>query len=127
MNIAQKLLSCSIPGGVFHLDEQAWGLVPVNTLAVSTLSDVVWRLVDQDCTTLNRNAPGVLPVLSLCSPYSQRKRQQFSRRRRHYEDKDIDYINDRNAHFNKKIDRAFSKYTQEIRANLERGTALPDH
>eukprot|EP00803_Ostreobium_quekettii_P002717 evm.model.scf_361.10 EVM.evm.TU.scf_361.10 scf_361:88853-94390(-) len=58
---------------------------------------------------------------------AQRRRQQFSRRRRHYEDKDIDYINDRNAHFNKKIERAFGKFTQEIRANLERGTALPDH
>ncbi|GMH44063.1 hypothetical protein BSKO_11997 [Bryopsis sp. KO-2023] len=55
------------------------------------------------------------------------KRAEFSRRRKHYEDKDIDYINDRNATFNKKIDRAFAKYTQEIRANLERGTALPDH
>lgn len=51
-------------------------------------------------------------------------RQKFSRRRQHYEGKDVDYINDRNKHFNEKISRAFDKYTVEIRQNLERGTAL---
>lgn len=30
----------------------------------------------------------------------------------------------RNKHFNKKIKRAYDKYTIEIRQNLERGTAL---
>uniref|UniRef100_A0A0C9QVF8 Pre-mRNA-splicing factor SYF2 n=1 Tax=Wollemia nobilis TaxID=56998 RepID=A0A0C9QVF8_9CONI len=54
------------------------------------------------------------------------KRKQFSRRRRFHEEKDIDSINDRNEHFNKKIERAFGKYTVEIKNNLERGTALPD-
>ena len=37
---------------------------------------------------------------------------------------DVDYINDRNKHFNKKIDRAFGEYTKVIRENLERGTAI---
>ena len=41
-------------------------------------------------------------------------------------DKDIMHINDRNANFNKKIDRVFGPHTVEIKANLERGTALPD-
>ncbi|XP_065866644.1 uncharacterized protein [Euphorbia lathyris] len=54
------------------------------------------------------------------------KRTSFSRRRRFHEEKDIDSINDRNEHFNKKIERAFGKYTLEIKNNLERGTALPD-
>ena len=36
----------------------------------------------------------------------------------------VDYINKRNMVFNKKISRAFDKYTTEIRQNLERGTAL---
>ncbi|KAK1300470.1 hypothetical protein QJS10_CPB13g00962 [Acorus calamus] len=54
------------------------------------------------------------------------KRKAFSRRRRFHEEKDIDSINDRNEHFNKKIERAFGKYTLEIKNNLERGTALPD-
>nr|XP_043626232.1 pre-mRNA-splicing factor syf2 [Erigeron canadensis]XP_043626233.1 pre-mRNA-splicing factor syf2 [Erigeron canadensis]XP_043626234.1 pre-mRNA-splicing factor syf2 [Erigeron canadensis] len=54
------------------------------------------------------------------------KRNSFSRRRRFHEEKDIDSINDRNEHFNKKIERAFGRYTLEIKNNLERGTALPD-
>lgn len=54
------------------------------------------------------------------------KRKSFSRRRKFHEEKDVDSINDRNEHFNKKIERAFGKYTLEIKNNLERGTALPD-
>ncbi|XP_057769226.1 uncharacterized protein LOC130989294 [Salvia miltiorrhiza] len=54
------------------------------------------------------------------------KSRSFSRRRKYREEKDIDSINDRNEHFNKKIERAFGKYTLEIKNNLERGTALPD-
>lgn len=56
----------------------------------------------------------------------EEKCNSFSRRRRFHEEKDIDSINDRNEHFNKKIERAFGKYTLEIKNNLERGTALPD-
>jgi pre-mRNA-splicing factor SYF2 len=52
------------------------------------------------------------------------KRAAFSRRRKHYEDADMDSINDRNAHFNRKLDRVYGDYTAEIKANLERGTAL---
>mmetsp|Transcript_29203 Transcript_29203/g.64548 ORF Transcript_29203/g.64548 Transcript_29203/m.64548 type:complete len:498 (-) Transcript_29203:188-1681(-) len=55
-----------------------------------------------------------------------RKKAEFSRRRAFRDSKDVDYINDRNAHFNKKIERAFGKYTAETKANLERGTALPE-
>ncbi|XP_022748866.1 pre-mRNA-splicing factor syf2-like [Durio zibethinus] len=56
----------------------------------------------------------------------EEKRHSFSRRRKFHEEKDIDSINDRNEHFNKKIGRAFGKYILEIKNNLERGTALPD-
>merc|ERR1712130_750014 len=52
------------------------------------------------------------------------KRKNFHRRRIHDEDKDITYINERNRKFNEKIDRSYSKYTQEIKQNLERGTAI---
>ena len=55
------------------------------------------------------------------------KRAAYSRRRAHQLDKDVDSINNRNEHFNRKIERAYGGYTQEIKANLERGTALPDH
>lgn len=53
------------------------------------------------------------------------ERKKFSRRRANPEGaNDIDYINEKNAHFNKKLKRAFDKYTVEIRQNLERGTAI---
>jgi pre-mRNA-splicing factor SYF2 len=52
--------------------------------------------------------------------------QEFSRRRKFYQEKDVDSINERNAHFNRKIERAYGTYTLEIKQNLERGTALPE-
>jgi len=52
------------------------------------------------------------------------QRSKFSRRRTHVEGEAVDYINDRNRHFNKKIGRFFDKYSTEIKQNLERGTAL---
>lgn len=52
------------------------------------------------------------------------KRKKYSRRRTHNDDEDISYINDRNARFNKKLDRFYGEYTQEIKQNLERGTAI---
>lgn len=51
-------------------------------------------------------------------------RKTFSKRRMHLEGSDVDYINDKNAIYNKKLKRAFDKYTVEIRQNLERGTAV---
>ncbi|KAF4676786.1 pre-mRNA-splicing factor syf2 [Perkinsus chesapeaki] len=55
---------------------------------------------------------------------AEEKKSSFSRRRLVNPDEDVDYINARNQHFNKKIEREFGKYTKEIKANLERGTAL---
>lgn len=52
------------------------------------------------------------------------ERQKFSKRRRFNEEEDVTYINLRNYKFNKKISRAYDKYTEEIKDNLERGTAL---
>ncbi|XP_064466939.1 pre-mRNA-splicing factor syf2-like [Ornithodoros turicata] len=52
------------------------------------------------------------------------KRNKYSRRRRFNDDEDIDYINERNMKFNKKLDRFYGKYTAEIKQNLERGTAV---
>ena len=52
------------------------------------------------------------------------KRAHFSRRRTFVEDQNVDYINERNRMFNKKLERFFGKDTLEIKANLERGTAI---
>lgn len=49
-----------------------------------------------------------------------------SARRPHREGGDVDFINQRNAFFNKQVERALGPYSKEIKANLERGTALPD-
>eukprot|EP01012_Entosiphon_sulcatum_P007282 TRINITY_DN1365_c0_g1_i1.p1 TRINITY_DN1365_c0_g1~~TRINITY_DN1365_c0_g1_i1.p1 ORF type:complete len:265 (+),score=74.02 TRINITY_DN1365_c0_g1_i1:24-797(+) len=54
----------------------------------------------------------------------QQKRANFHRRRQFWEDKNVDYINERNRVFNEKLSRAFDPYTIEIKQNLERGTAL---
>ncbi|CAH1788015.1 unnamed protein product [Owenia fusiformis] len=54
----------------------------------------------------------------------QAKRAKFSRRRAHDEDDDIDYINERNMKFNKKLERFYGSHTAEIKQNLERGTAV---
>ncbi|XP_065157757.1 pre-mRNA-splicing factor Syf2 [Atheta coriaria] len=52
------------------------------------------------------------------------KREKYSRRRTHNDDADIDYINERNARFNRKLDQFYGEYTTEIKQNLERGTAV---
>jgi pre-mRNA-splicing factor SYF2 len=52
------------------------------------------------------------------------KRAKFHRRRGVNTNGDIDYINDRNMKFNQKLDRFYSKYTKDIKDNLERGTAI---
>lgn len=53
----------------------------------------------------------------------QERVSQFSKRRAHDDDKDVDYINPRNQAFSDRISRAYDKYTVEIRQSLERGTA----
>jgi pre-mRNA-splicing factor SYF2 len=51
------------------------------------------------------------------------KREKYSRRRMH-NDADIDYVNERNMKFNKKLERFYGEHTAEIKQNLERGTAV---
>eukprot|EP00112_Aurelia_sp_Birch-Aquarium-sp1_P017217 Seg397.31 transcript_id=Seg397.31/GoldUCD/mRNA.D3Y31 product="Pre-mRNA-splicing factor syf2" protein_id=Seg397.31/GoldUCD/D3Y31 len=52
------------------------------------------------------------------------KREKYHRRRQHFDEADIDYINERNKKFNEKAERYYGKYTEEIKQNLERGTAI---
>lgn len=51
-------------------------------------------------------------------------RSKRVRRRRFDEDADVDYINERNMRFNKKLERYYGEYTDEIKKNFERGTAM---
>lgn len=66
----------------------------------------------------------ILPKLLLFAIVRIEKRAKYSRRRAYNDDADIDYINERNAKFNKKAERFYGKYTAEIKQNLERGTAV---
>ncbi len=52
------------------------------------------------------------------------KRAKRSRERKNDDDGDVTYINESNKHFNKKLERYLHSHTQDIRDNLERGTAL---
>jgi pre-mRNA-splicing factor SYF2 len=52
------------------------------------------------------------------------KRRGYSRRRAEKAGADVDFINDRNMRFNRKIERFYGRYTTEIKQNLERGTAV---
>ena len=52
------------------------------------------------------------------------KRNKFSRQRLPDESQNVTSINDRNRMFNKKLERNYSKFSNEIRGNLERGTAM---
>eukprot|EP00158_Paraphelidium_tribonemae_P004669 Partr_v1_DN26900_c0_g1_i3_m40738 putative SYF2 homolog, RNA splicing factor (S. cerevisiae) len=51
-------------------------------------------------------------------------RKNHSRRRAHDDTAAVTYINDKNMRFNQKLSRVYDKYTEEIKQNLERGTAL---
>lgn len=70
--------------------------------------------------------PSDQAISNMVAELEERKelRSKFSRRRRFNEDEDVDSINERNRVFNKKVKRAYDKYTEEMKANLERGTAL---
>lgn len=50
-------------------------------------------------------------------------RSKRSRRRAFDDEADVDYINERNMRFNKKLERFYGEYTDEIKQNFERGTA----
>ena len=54
----------------------------------------------------------------------QEQRKKFSRRRVFDEDEEVQWINERNRQFTKKLDRAYGEHTKQIKNNLERGTAI---
>lgn len=56
--------------------------------------------------------------------FRMQKRDQFHRRRTVDPDAPIDFINERNRKFNNKLERFFGKYTEDIKEDLERGTAI---
>ena len=65
-----------------------------------------------------------LTQLTAAMAEQHKRRLNWSRRRRFEAHKDADYVNDKNRKFNQLLARNFDPYTQELRQNLERGTAL---
>ncbi|ETN76536.1 SYF2 splicing factor [Necator americanus] len=53
-----------------------------------------------------------------------KRREQFHRRRMFDPDAPIDYINDKNMRFNRKLEKFYGQYTEDIKEDLERGTAI---
>ncbi|KAK0405127.1 hypothetical protein QR680_017810 [Steinernema hermaphroditum] len=53
-----------------------------------------------------------------------KKREKYHRRRMFDPEAPIDYINERNRKFNDKLERFYGKYTEDLREDLERGTAV---
>lgn len=54
----------------------------------------------------------------------EKKRDQYHRRRMFDPDAPIDYINERNRKFNQKLDRFYDRYTEDLKSDLERRTAI---
>jgi cyclophilin family peptidyl-prolyl cis-trans isomerase len=57
----------------------------------------------------------------------KQRKAQAQLRKRVRRSKEADAVNLDNDAFNKNVDKSFDKHTTEIKQNLERGTALPDH
>ena len=56
---------------------------------------------------------------------AQRAAKNRKRKRRAINpDEDVDYVNAKNRKLNKDLEAAYGKYTEEIKRNIERGTAL---
>ncbi|GMR32354.1 hypothetical protein PMAYCL1PPCAC_02549 [Pristionchus mayeri] len=53
-----------------------------------------------------------------------KSREQYHRRRMFDPDAPIDYINEKNRKFNQKLDKYYGKYTEDLRDDIERGTAI---
>ena len=53
---------------------------------------------------------------------SEDARKNSAKRKFYNEDEDVTYINYKNEQFNKKLSRAYDKYTKDIKESLERGS-----
>jgi pre-mRNA-splicing factor SYF2 len=75
-------------------------------------------------SSLTRNTPeGVERMVSETQKQIEARSKRV-RRRRFDDDADVDYINERNMKFNKKLERYYGEFTDEIKKNFERGTAM---
>jgi transcription initiation factor IIE alpha subunit len=52
------------------------------------------------------------------------RRLKFHRRRTFDPDAPIDYINEKNRKYNEKLERYYGEFTEDLKNDLERGTAI---
>ncbi|KAJ2765137.1 pre-mRNA-splicing factor SYF2, partial [Coemansia nantahalensis] len=72
----------------------------------------------------HRPDPRNVDTLARSVEDQQRRRAALHKPSIAKEGEQVSYINQRNARFNRKMNRAYDKHTKEIRDNFERGTAL---
>jgi len=114
------------PEGQYRTHEKRAAALPVDAAAdaAAAAADPESYYRDADSLVFGDAPAGNVDRMVAELKAQQDARSKFSRRRKHYQDGDIDSINERNAHFNRKLERTMGKYTAEIKANLERGSAL---
>ena len=71
-------------------------------------------------------APSQRALDRMTKELDARKSKNVSRRRKFYDEKDVDSINPKNEVRNRLLEKQYGKYSAAIKADLERGTALPD-
>jgi len=82
------------------------------------------RIASSDGPALLGSVPSASAIDSMVGELDDREklRSQWSRRREVHDSADINHINEYNRNYNKRINRAYDKYTVDIRQSLERGT-----
>uniref|UniRef100_D8Q7U5 Pre-mRNA-splicing factor SYF2 n=1 Tax=Schizophyllum commune (strain H4-8 / FGSC 9210) TaxID=578458 RepID=D8Q7U5_SCHCM len=117
---AQALASGSSSSALVRRDdggEVRYGVVP----AANEAHDALYRTAN---TLLYGDHKPSEEAIDRVVGKVNRECQKFHRKRINEDEGDITYINEQNRVFNKKIGRFYDKYTAEIRASFERGTAL---
>ena len=89
-------------------------------------ADAPMGTTDEKGKVIVQDSPAAIATMQKELLDRERKKMAYSRRRTHNPDAPVEGINKRNDHFVKKLDRYYGQHTSEIKANLERGTALPD-
>ncbi|KAG6877485.1 hypothetical protein C0992_009853 [Termitomyces sp. T32_za158] len=123
----QKELALGMaPGSLMAFDPKVGSsqLVPISQEQQQLAAANLYR--DANTLIYGDNKPSEEAIDRMVSKINQDidKKGKFSRKRLNEDEGDITYINEHNRVFNKKIARYYDKYTAEIRASFERGTAL---
>ena len=85
-----------------------------------------YRSKDSIYYTSNKPSQDAINRLAEQVSTVQRRKAEAHEKKTHAA-KDIDGINIRNERFNQMLAKNYDKYSKEIKANLERGTALPEN